>query len=61
MERNKSRRPVKNNAETVKETTTLEINSSTLAATGLIQEETGNKPKQSTGMRKRCGIQGEEN
>ena len=53
--------PVKNDTETVKETTTVEINSSTLSATGLIQEETGKKPKQSTGMRKKCGIQGEEN
>jgi hypothetical protein len=53
--------PVKNNVETVKEITTLDINSSTLAATGLIQEETGNKPKQSTGMRKNCGIQKKEN
>jgi len=26
----------------------------------LIQEETRNKPQQSTGMRKKCGIQGEE-
>jgi hypothetical protein len=32
--------PVKNNEETVKEATTLEIHSSTLAATGLIQDET---------------------
>ena len=53
--------PVKNNEETVKDTTALEINSSTFAATGFIQEETGNKPKQNTGMRKKCGIQGEEN
>ncbi len=45
--------------ETEKGTTTLEITSSTHAATGLIQE-TGNKPKQSTGMRKKCGIQREE-
>jgi RNase H-fold protein (predicted Holliday junction resolvase) len=52
---------VKSNGETVKENTTLEINSGTLAATGLTQEETGNKPKQSTGMREKCGIQGEEN
>jgi hypothetical protein len=52
---------VKNNVETVKETTTLQINSSTLAATRLIQEQTGNKPKQSTGMRKKCGIQKKEN
>jgi len=29
--------------------------------TRLRQEETGNKPKQNTGMRKECGIQGEEN
>jgi TFIIF-interacting CTD phosphatase-like protein len=28
--------------------------------TKLIQEETGNKPKQSAGMRKECGIQGVE-
>jgi hypothetical protein len=52
---------VKYNTETVKETTTPEINSSTLAITGLIQKETGNKPKQSTGMREKCGIQGKEN
>ena len=53
--------PVKNNVETVKEFTTQEMNTSTLAATGLIQEETGNKPKQSTEMRKKCGIQKKEN
>jgi len=53
--------PVKYNTETMKETTTPEINSSTLAVTGLIQKETGNKPKQSTEMRKKCGIQGKEN
>ena len=53
--------PVKNNEETVKEATTLEIHSSTLATTGLIQEKTRDKPKQSAGMRKKCGTQGEEN
>jgi hypothetical protein len=53
--------PVKYNTETMKETTTPEINSSTLAVTGLIQKETENKPKQSTEKRKKCGIQGKEN
>jgi hypothetical protein len=53
--------PVKYNTETVKETTTPDINSSKLTVTGLILKETGNKPKQSTGMRKKCGIQGKEN
>ena len=52
---------MKYNAETVKETTSLEINSSTLAVTGLTQDETGNEPKQSTGMKEKCGNQGEEN
>ena len=52
---------MKYNAETVKETTPLEINSSTPAATELTQDETGNEPKQSTGMREKCENQGEEN
>ena len=52
---------IKYNAETVKETTPLEINSSTPAVTELTQDETGNEPKQSTGMREKCGNQGEEN
>jgi len=47
--------PVKSNTETMKETTTPEINSSTLTVTGLIQKKTGNKPKQSTEMRKWVG------
>jgi hypothetical protein len=50
--------PVMNNKETGEGTTTLEITANAHAATGLIQE-TGNKPTQSTGMRK-CGIQGKE-
>jgi hypothetical protein len=53
--------PVNFNGETVQDNTTSEINSSALAAIRAIQEETGNKPKHSTGMRKECGTQGEEN
>jgi hypothetical protein len=53
--------PVKYNEEAAKEAITPEINPSTPTMTRLIQKETGNKPKQSTRMRKECGIQVEKN
>jgi hypothetical protein len=50
--------PGKNNEETERKTTTLEMDCSTQTTTRLIQEETGNKSKQSTEMKEKCGNQG---
>jgi hypothetical protein len=52
---------VKNNEEMERKTITLEMNLSIHAATRSTQEETGNKTKQSTGMKEKCEIQGGEN